>query len=85
MVTIPVQCPHCHSTEVIKAGKPPTGPNAIGVTTTGARGGAFSCRTRIEAEDLKSAARSSTWRRISGTRPRSWYWRRKIRRAHRSL
>ena len=25
MVTIPVQCPHCHSTEVIKAGKQATG------------------------------------------------------------
>jgi insertion element IS1 protein InsB len=25
MVTIPVQCPHCHSTEVIKAGKHATG------------------------------------------------------------
>ena len=25
MVTIPVQCPHCHSTEVIKAGKQANG------------------------------------------------------------
>ena len=25
MVTIPVQCPHCHSTEVIKAGKQSNG------------------------------------------------------------
>ena len=25
MVTIPVQCPYCHSTEVIKAGKQATG------------------------------------------------------------
>ena len=25
MVTIPVQCPHCHSTEVIKVGKKATG------------------------------------------------------------
>jgi transposase-like protein len=25
MVSIPVQCPHCHSTEVIKAGKQATG------------------------------------------------------------
>ena len=25
MVTIPVPCPHCHSTEVIKAGKQATG------------------------------------------------------------
>ena len=25
MVTIPVQCPHCHSTEIIKAGKQATG------------------------------------------------------------
>jgi len=25
MVTIPVQCPHCHSTEVIKAGTQATG------------------------------------------------------------
>jgi len=25
MVTIPIQCPHCHSTEVIKAGKQATG------------------------------------------------------------
>ena len=25
MVTLPVQCPHCHSTEVIKAGKQATG------------------------------------------------------------
>ena len=25
MVSIPVQCPHCHSTEVIKAGKQANG------------------------------------------------------------
>ena len=25
MVYVPVQCPHCHSTQVIKAGKQPNG------------------------------------------------------------
>ena len=30
MVSVPVQCPHCQSTEVIKAASKPTGPNAIG-------------------------------------------------------
>ena len=29
MVTIPVQCPHCHSTEVIKAGQQATGARRI--------------------------------------------------------
>ena len=62
MVSVPVQCPYGHSTEVLKAGKQPTGPNAIGVTTTGARGGSFFSSTRIEAGYLKSAARSTTWR-----------------------
>jgi hypothetical protein len=34
MVYIPVQCPHCQSTEVIKAGKQPmVEPNAISVKT----------------------------------------------------
>ena len=30
MVTIPVQCPHCHSTEVIKAGTHATGAQRYG-------------------------------------------------------
>ena len=30
MVTIPVRCPHCHSTEVIKASKQATGAKAGG-------------------------------------------------------
>ena len=57
MVSVPVQCPYCHSTAVIK----PTEPNAIGVKTIGASGGSFSCSTRIAAEHPKSAAKWSTW------------------------
>ena len=60
MVSVPVQCPYCQSTEVIKAGKL-TGHSAIGVKTSTARGGSFSCSTRIAAAYLRSAARSSTW------------------------
>jgi hypothetical protein len=59
MVSVPVQCPHCHSTEVIKAGKP-TGPTSTGVRMGSARGGSFSCSTRIAAGCPRSAARWST-------------------------
>src|SRR5262245_55821846 len=41
------------------------------------------CNTRaVSRTPLPLTAISTTWRRTSGTRPRSWYWRRKIRRAH---
>ena len=50
MIYVPVQCPYCHSTEVIKAASKPTGRNAIAVTTTGARGGSCSCSIRIAAD-----------------------------------
>ena len=66
MVYVPVQCPHCQSTEVIKAGKQPNGPNAIGVKTVCASGGSFSSSTRIAAGCPKSAGRSSRWRSMAG-------------------
>ena len=65
MVSVPVQCPYCHSTEVIKAGKQATGRNAIDVTTTGALGGSFFCSTKIAAGSPSSAARWSTWRSMA--------------------
>ena len=61
MVTIPVRCPHCHSTEVIKASKQATGANAISVKTTGASGGSFSSSTTIAAAHLRSVAKWLTW------------------------
>jgi hypothetical protein len=62
MVTIPVQCPHCHSTEVIKAGKQATGAQrASSVKIGSARGGSFSSSIRIGAGCLRSAARWWTW------------------------
>jgi hypothetical protein len=61
MVTIPVRCPHCQSTEVSRRASKPTAPNAISVKTGSARGGSFSSSTGIGAEYLKSAARSSIW------------------------
>jgi hypothetical protein len=57
MVSVPVQCPYCHSAAVIKRTSKPTGPNVISVKTRSAYGGSFSCRTRIAAEYLRSAAR----------------------------
>jgi DNA-directed RNA polymerase subunit RPC12/RpoP len=50
MVYVPVQCPYCHSPEVIKVRKQVNGPNAIGVKTDSVYGGSFSYSTRIEAE-----------------------------------
>lgn len=64
MVTIPVQCPHCHSTEVIKARKP-TAPNAISVKTTGANGASSSSNIKIGAGCLRSAASEGAWRRVA--------------------
>jgi len=59
MVYVPVQCPYCHSTEVIKAGKQANGTQRYRCQTKmgSASGGSFSCSTRIGAEYLKSAAR----------------------------
>jgi hypothetical protein len=60
MVSVPVQCPYCHTTEVIKAGKQASklmGPCAIGVKTGSASGGSFSCSTKTGAGCLRSAAR----------------------------
>ena len=64
MAYVLVQCPYCQSTKVIKAGKP-MGPNAMGVKTTGASGGFFSCSTKTGAEYPRSAARWSTWQSMA--------------------
>ena len=61
MVSVPVQCPYGHSTEVIKAGKQANGAQRYRCQTSTARGGSFSSNTKIEAEYLRSAARSSPW------------------------
>ena len=61
MVSVPVQCPYCHSTEVIKAGKQANGTQRYRCPNAQCIGGSCSSNTRIEAEYLKSAARSSTW------------------------
>ncbi len=56
MVSVPVQCPHCHSTEVIKAGKP-TAPNAISVKMADVGGASFSSTIRIAAGCRRSTAK----------------------------
>jgi hypothetical protein len=61
MVSVPVHCPYCHSTEVIKAGTQANGTQRISVKMSDARGGSFSSTTRIAAGCLRSAARWSTW------------------------
>jgi hypothetical protein len=59
MVSVPVQCPHCQSTAVIKAGKQANGrPNVISVKTRSAYGGSFSCHTRVAAAHVRFIA---TW------------------------
>jgi hypothetical protein len=62
MGTIPVQCPHCQSTEVIKAGKQATGAQRYSVRMGSAPGGSFFSSIRIGARCLRSAARSWIWR-----------------------
>ena len=49
MVSVPVQCPHCHSTAVIKAGKQANGTQRYQCQTADARSASFSCGIRIEA------------------------------------
>ena len=51
MVYVPVQCPYCHGTEVIKAGKQANGAQRYRCQNDQcARGGSFSCSTRIAAD-----------------------------------
>jgi hypothetical protein len=57
MVSVPVQCPYCQSTEVIKAGKQANGTQRYRCQTTDAHGGSFSCSTRIEAGYSRSVDR----------------------------
>ena len=57
MVTIPVQCPHCHSTEVIKAGKQATGAQRYQCQNRQCARRIFLCGTRTEAGHPTSAAR----------------------------
>jgi hypothetical protein len=62
MVSVPVQCPHCQSTAVIKAGKQANGrPNVISVKMGSAHGGSFSCSTRNAAAHVRFIATWLTW------------------------
>ena len=72
MVTIPVWCPHCYSTEVIKAGKQANGAQRYQCQNGQCARRIFLLSTGIGAGYLKSAARSSTWPSMaagSATRP----------------
>ena len=51
MVSVPVHCPYCHSSEIITS-----------VKMADARGGSFFCTTTIAVGCRRSAARWSTWR-----------------------
>ena len=61
MVTLPVQCPHCHSTEVIKAGKQATGAQHYQCQNGQCARRIFSSSIGIGAGHLRSAARSWIW------------------------
>ncbi len=49
MVSVPVQCPYCQSTEVIKAGTQANGAQRYQCRTSSAHGGSFSSTTSTEA------------------------------------
>ena len=57
MVTVPVQCPYCQSTEVIKAGKQANGTQRYQCHNERCNDGSFSSSTRIAAAYLRSVAR----------------------------
>jgi InsA N-terminal domain len=61
MVSVPVQCPYCQRTEVIKAGKQTNGARRYQCQDDRSHGGSFSCGTRIAAAHLRFVAKWLTW------------------------